>query len=838
MLLRTVWQTVSGIGCKHPHPPQPLMSGDIVMLTNQVGLIAVAVLLLKGIIAAVLGNMAFMGYMLFCCMFFVPIWQLTTGGYYRWARTYASAAMYVTILFIGLVVLDGTTECYLYCIPFVTIFFALFRKTDNPELWVHVGLNSLVFVLMAYFPTEGLNWADILPEKRFAVVLSSRLGSMLAAIASLWIWIDLQQNAATTLERQKNFYEQIINAIELPVAVFDEQLRFRLVNKASFSDADLRQVVIGKTEQEYAQMTGRHPERAALRTAKLNKCLQENRRILFEERYEVRGIQQINIGILEPFKTAQNERFVVAYLIDISSLRRYENQIRQSQQTFEAVFENATDALFLVNTATTRIENCNAAALALFGYTDKRQIKDKPVSETLLHVPQEFYSEVIKQIQQHGKWEGEHVYTRTDGSTFTGSVAVSRFMRQNEQFTLLRISDCSEQKKAEQAIEAALKSAQEAAQAKSQFLSKISHEIRTPLNAIVGLSRLMIEDTTAVSRHNIEVIYQSSASLLEMVNEILSFAKLEKGKEILHEQPADWHELLNRIMNRMRWLAERKGLQLIQETDPLVPHRLQFDSLRLEQIINNLLSNAVKFTEKGYVKVTVTGKTLPEDRYRLVFSVADTGIGIPDDKKSLIFESFRQADQEIAYRFGGTGLGLAIAKQLVQMMNGDISVEDNPGGGAVFKFHVVLQIPKQQDLNHHLPKMSDTIPQDLKGLSILMAEDNTVNQFVARQIMSRWNVKLTFANNGQEAVDLLAKNKYGLVLMDIQMPVMDGIEAAKRIRSAPPESGIDRNIPIIALTADAMPETKEKIKAAGMNDIVVKPFDSDSLYALIKTFLD
>jgi CheY-like chemotaxis protein len=261
------------------------------------------------------------------------------------------------------------------------------------------------------------------------------------------------------------------------------------------------------------------------------------------------------------------------------------------------------------------------------------------------------------------------------------------------------------------------------------------------------------------------------------------------------------------------------------------------DTLRMEQIINNLLSNAIKFTEQGYVKVSVTGKALPEKLYRLDFLVADTGIGVPDDKKSIIFESFRQADREIAYKFGGTGLGLAITRQLVEMMNGNISVEDNKGGGAVFKFHVILQVP-ENTFENQKTTMSDNIPHDLKGLKILMAEDNTVNQFVAKQIMGRWNVSLTFANNGQEAIELLAKDTFDIVLMDIQMPVMDGIEATQHIRNAAPDSGINSKIPIIALTADAMPETKDKVKKAGMNDIVVKPFESDSLYALIRSFVD
>jgi PAS domain S-box-containing protein len=816
--------------------PAQNIGSDTVALVNQVGAVGIPILLVNALVALLVGDFVFVGFMLLCASFFLPIWWLNHLGLFRWARTYACLSMYGTIAFIGMVVLDGHTEAYLYCFPFLTTFFALFKKEKSYEVWIHIVANVLVFFLMSY-GEEGLNLAGMPPENRYAVILSSRIGSMIAGIAGLYIWFDLQRRNIQIINSQRNFYENIINNIHIPIAVFDNQLRFCIVNKASFEDTNLRQQIIGKTELEYAAMTGTRWERAVLITEKLKRCFATQQRVLFEEHFEVKGYKRTNIGVMYPITAENGEQMVLAYLLDISTIRRYQEQLLQSQKTFEAVFENATDALFLIDTASTRIENCNAAALALFGYTDKMDIKGKLVNDTVLRIPEELHKKVADAIVATGKWEGEHVYTRIDGSTFVGSAAVTRFMRQDQQLTLLRISDHTKQKEAERAIEQALHSAREAVETKSQFLSKVSHEIRTPLNAIVGLSRLMVDDHTAIQPHNIEIIHQASVSLMEMVNEILNFSKLETGEETLNPHPANWRALLEQILTRVRWQATRKKLALIFEADADIPDILMLDTLRMEQIINNLLSNAIKFTEKGYVKISVSGENLSDNLYRLNFRVADSGIGIPDDKKSIIFESFRQADKEIAYKFGGTGLGLAITKQLVEMMGGNISVEDNEGGGAVFKFHVILQLTEQVPENQKTT-MSDNIPQDLKGLKILMAEDNTVNQFVARQIMGRWNVSLTFANNGQEALELLSKNSYHIVLMDIQMPVMDGIEATQRIRNAAPDSGINTQIPIIALTADAMPETKEKVKQAGMNDIVVKPFDSDSLYALIKTFMD
>lgn len=834
-VLRAIWNQLSTIGHYRWQPTQDIGS-DTVVLVNQAGAVAISILLVNVPVALLVGDFVFAGFMLLCASFFLPIWWLNHLGLFRWARTYASVSMYGTIAFIEMVVLDGHTEAYLFCFPFLTAFFALFKEEKSYEVWVHIAANVLFFFLMSY-GIEGLNWAGLLPENRSIVIFSSRAGSIIAGISCLYIWFDLQRRSTQIINSQANFYGNIIDSIMLPIAVFDKQLRFRIVNKASFEDVKLRQQVIGKTESECAAMTSTYWERAALRTKKLKQCFATQQRVLFEEHFEVKGYKHTNIGVMYPITAENGEQMVLAYFLDISTIRRYQEQLLQSQKTFEAVFENATDALFLIGTASTRIENCNAAALALFGYADKMDIKGKLLNETALSISDEFHKKVTDTIVATGKWEGEHVYTRTDGSTFTGSVAVTRFMRQDQQLTLLRINDRSKQKEAERAIEQALYSAREAVEAKSQFLSKISHEIRTPLNAIVGLSRLMIDDHTAIQPHNIEIIHQASVSLTEMVNEILNFSKLEAGKETLNPHPANWRALLEQILTRVRWQATCKKLSLTFEADADIPDILMLDTLRMEQITNNLLSNAIKFTEKGYVKISVSGENLSDNLYRLNFRVADSGIGIPDDKKSIIFESFRQADKEIAYKFGGTGLGLVIAKQLVEMMGGSISVEDNEGGGAVFKFHVVSQLTEQVPENQKTT-MSDNIPQDLQGLKILMAEDNTVNQFVARQIMGRWNVSLTFANNGQEALELLAKNNYHIVLMDIQMPVMDGIEATQRIRNASPDSGINTQIPIIALTADAMPGTKEKVKQAGMNDIVVKPFDSDSLYALIKTFVD
>lgn len=501
---------------------------------------------------------------------------------------------------------------------------------------------------------------------------------------------------------------------------------------------------------------------------------------------------------------------------------------------FLEMFKNNSAVMILINPDTGKVVDANESSQKFYEYS-----YDKLISLSLYDLSVKSKNDLKVEIEKSSCGEKSFFICKhkiAGGKVRDVEIYSEPVVMNDEKLLFLIIHDITEMKKAEKDLIDAKNQAENATIMKAQFLSNMSHEIRTPLNSIIGLSNLMINESDINDKklENLKAIKFSADHLHAIINDILDFSKIEAGKITLEKIDFNFKELIENVAKSFELKAKEKNLYLKTVLDRSIPPVLIGDPVRLNQIIINLVGNAVKFTEEGGVEIKIEVNKKFNKSINLNFKICDTGIGISKNRADKIFESYTQAYDDTGRKYGGTGLGLAITKKLVELYGGEITVESETGKGSVFMFNISFGISEKQKI-----KTAEKNIQHFKGLSgikLLLAEDNIMNQFFAKQLFSNWEVNVDVANNGLEAVSSLKKNDYDVVLLDLQMPEMNGFEVVEIIRDNKSEVK-NHDIPVIALTADISPETKAKVFSSGMNDFVLKPFEQHELYIKISKFI-
>ena len=516
---------------------------------------------------------------------------------------------------------------------------------------------------------------------------------------------------------------------------------------------------------------------------------------------------------------------------------RASEQLKNREKKFRSIIEISPVPMAL-NDAQLNINYLNSAFIQTFGYC----LEDIPTLAAwwLKAYPDSNYREWVKTMWQARFEQAERenkpfapmeLSICAKGGAFK-TVEVSATIIAGSDEHLVVLFDITERKQNEAVILLAKDQAESLARSKSEFLATMSHEIRTPMNAIIGLSQLALVKALSVeTRDYLEKIYSSSTSLLSILNDILDFSKLEAGRIDIDNVTFNLDVLLDNLNSLFADLVKEKHLGFDIQIDPDVPRNLIGDTLRLQQVLVNLLSNAIKFTELGSVKLNITVSQIDRSQVRLLFCVADTGIGMSDTDYEKLFQPFSQVDDSITRRFGGTGLGLAISHNLLQLMDSEFSVASVPGKGTSFSFELVLgmsTLSAQHTSATSFPTSGD-LGELLTDIRILVVEDNRINQQVVKGFLNLSGIIVEIANNGKEAIALLENRVFDAVLMDVHMPILDGLEATKLIRS----QARFATLPVIALTAGVTKEERERCMASGMNDFIAKPINPKTLISTL-----